>query len=77
MDQIDIRALPVDIRAKLAELDLELSEGDITQKGYDKKRQRLLAPYIPIAAEPAPPPSSTSAAPESSGAHQVGWFNRH
>ena len=72
MDQIDIRALPVDIRAKLAELDLELSEGDITQKGYDKKRQRLLAPYVPVAVEPAPPPPSTSAVPESSGAHQVG-----
>ncbi|CRL08083.1 CLUMA_CG020911, isoform A [Clunio marinus] len=37
--------LPDDIREKLAELELELSEGDITQKGYEKKRQRLLAPY--------------------------------
>ena len=60
-----MRALPVDIRAKLAELDLELSEGDITQKGYDKKRQRLLAPYIPAATEATPPP------PEPSGSQQV------
>ena len=67
MDRIDVRALPVEIRAKLAELDLELSEGDITQKGYDKKRQRLLSPYIPIAAEAPPPP-----APEPSGSQQVG-----
>ena len=67
MDRIDVRAFPVDIRAKLAELDLELSEGDITQKGYDKKRQRLLSPYIPAAAE-APPP-----APEPSGSQEVCW----
>ncbi|XP_073975314.1 disco-interacting protein 2 isoform X12 [Rhodnius prolixus] len=44
---IDISKLPEDVREKLAELDLELSEGDITQKGYEKKRTRLLAPYIP------------------------------
>ncbi|CAF4748966.1 unnamed protein product [Pieris macdunnoughi] len=43
---LDISNLPDDIRDKLAELDLELSEGDITQKGYEKKRTRLLAPYI-------------------------------
>ncbi|XP_036400587.1 disco-interacting protein 2 homolog A-like [Megalops cyprinoides] len=39
--------LPVEVREKLAELELELSEGDITQKGYEKKRAKLLAPYIP------------------------------
>ncbi|KAM9804649.1 disco-interacting protein 2 homolog A isoform 5-T5 [Neosynchiropus ocellatus] len=39
--------LPVEVREKLAELELELSEGDITQKGYEKKRSKLLAPYIP------------------------------
>ncbi|XP_063240398.1 disco-interacting protein 2 isoform X7 [Bacillus rossius redtenbacheri] len=44
---IDISKLPEDVRDKLAELDLELSEGDITQKGYEKKRTRLLAPYVP------------------------------
>ncbi|XP_026314768.1 disco-interacting protein 2 isoform X7 [Hyposmocoma kahamanoa] len=43
---VDISKLPDEIRDKLAELDLELSEGDITQKGYDKKRLRLLAPYV-------------------------------
>ncbi|VVC99775.1 unnamed protein product [Leptidea sinapis] len=42
----DVSTLPDDIRDKLAELDLELSEGDITQKGYEKKRTRLLAPFI-------------------------------
>ncbi|XP_053352065.1 disco-interacting protein 2 homolog A isoform X2 [Clarias gariepinus] len=39
--------LPSEVREKLAELELELSEGDITQKGYEKKRGKLLAPYIP------------------------------
>lgn len=39
---MDTSSLPLEIRAKLAELDLELSEGDITQKGYEKKKARLL-----------------------------------
>ncbi|KAL7012146.1 hypothetical protein ACKWTF_014657 [Chironomus riparius] len=43
---MDVSTLPDDVREKLAELELELSEGDITQKGYEKKRQRLLAPYL-------------------------------
>ncbi|KAA0716165.1 Disco-interacting protein 2 -like protein A [Triplophysa tibetana] len=68
------RTLPAEVREKLAELELELSEAccepaeethgwhthddtsksveterecDITQKGYEKKRGKLLAPYIP------------------------------
>lgn len=43
---LEVAQLPDEVREKLAELDLELSEGDITQKGYEKKRQRLLAPYL-------------------------------
>ncbi|XP_030343114.1 disco-interacting protein 2 homolog A isoform X6 [Strigops habroptila] len=35
--------LPPEVRESLAELELELSEGDITQKGYEKKRAKLLA----------------------------------
>ncbi|KAK1166303.1 hypothetical protein AOXY_G12898 [Acipenser oxyrinchus oxyrinchus] len=42
-----VMTLPAEVREKLAELELELSEGDITQKGYEKKRAKLLAPYIP------------------------------
>jgi len=38
--------LPEDVVDKIAELDLELSEGDITQKGYEKKKAKLLAPYL-------------------------------
>ncbi|XP_054982067.1 disco-interacting protein 2 homolog A isoform X9 [Sorex araneus] len=40
--------LPAEVREGLAELELELSEGDITQKGYEKKRAKLLARYIPL-----------------------------
>ncbi|XP_068101411.1 disco-interacting protein 2 homolog A isoform X4 [Hyperolius riggenbachi] len=43
-----LETLPVEIRESLAELELELSEGDITQKGYEKKRAKLLARYIPL-----------------------------
>ncbi|XP_069383584.1 disco-interacting protein 2 homolog B-A isoform X3 [Paralichthys olivaceus] len=44
---VDLSALPKEVRDQLAELDLELSEGDITQKGYEKKRAKLLASCIP------------------------------
>ncbi|XP_046895577.1 disco-interacting protein 2 homolog B-A isoform X5 [Hypomesus transpacificus] len=44
---VDLSGLPKEVRDHLAELDLELSEGDITQKGYEKKRAKLLAPYVP------------------------------
>lgn len=44
---MDLTKLPTEVRDKLAELELELSEGDITQKGYEKKRSKLLAPYVP------------------------------
>uniref|UniRef100_A0A8C0HVJ7 Disco interacting protein 2 homolog A n=1 Tax=Balaenoptera musculus TaxID=9771 RepID=A0A8C0HVJ7_BALMU len=40
--------LPAEVRESLAELELELSEGDITQKGYEKKRAKLLARYVPL-----------------------------
>uniref|UniRef100_A0A671KWH7 Disco-interacting protein 2 homolog C-like n=1 Tax=Sinocyclocheilus anshuiensis TaxID=1608454 RepID=A0A671KWH7_9TELE len=43
----DSLPLPLEVRARLAELELELSEGDITQKGYEKKRSKLLKAYLP------------------------------
>jgi len=43
---MDLLSLPLEVRAKIAELDLELSEGDITQKGYEKKKAKLLSPYL-------------------------------
>lgn len=44
---LDLTQLPGEVRDKIAELDLELSEGDITQKGYEKKKAKLLAPFLP------------------------------
>ncbi|KAM7195693.1 acyl-CoA ligase [Rhypophila sp. PSN 637] len=41
------------LQQRLEELERELEEGDITQKGYQKKRAQLLAQY----ASEAPPPS--------------------
>ncbi|XP_029101982.1 disco-interacting protein 2 homolog C isoform X3 [Scleropages formosus] len=43
----DTLPLPLEVRARLAELELELSEGDITQKGYEKKRSKLIGAYLP------------------------------
>uniref|UniRef100_A0A7N8WVH2 Disco-interacting protein 2 homolog Bb n=1 Tax=Mastacembelus armatus TaxID=205130 RepID=A0A7N8WVH2_9TELE len=63
---VELSALPKEVRDQLAELDLELSEGDITQKGYEKKRTKLLAPYIiqtpgkNSTITQLPPPSSSS-----------------
>ena len=42
---LDISTLPSSIQERLKELDDELEEGDITHKGYDKKRKQLLDPY--------------------------------
>ncbi|XP_032880319.1 disco-interacting protein 2 homolog A-like isoform X2 [Amblyraja radiata] len=73
MAGMETPSLPRDVKVKLAELELELSEGDITQKGYEKKKAKLLAPYIPQTAgidpfqlEPrlaGPPQSFSSAVP--------------
>uniref|UniRef100_A0A665WPT9 Disco-interacting protein 2 homolog B-A-like n=1 Tax=Echeneis naucrates TaxID=173247 RepID=A0A665WPT9_ECHNA len=67
---VDVSALPKEVRDQLAELDLELSEGDITQKGYEKKRTKLLAPYfIHSPVEPPPQNDVQPPAPSSSSNH--------
>lgn len=65
MESIDLTTLPNEVKDKLAQLQLELSEGersdsrsrfkpetkkflvtgDITEKGYQKKRAQILAPF--------------------------------
>lgn len=40
--------LPSSVKFELDQLELELLEGDITQKGYDKKRSKLIEPYLSI-----------------------------
>ena len=54
-------ALPPSVLKQLSELDQELAEGDITQKGYDKKKQKLLAPYAGRAPQSSTSPSTESA----------------
>uniref|UniRef100_A0A8B9L9X2 Disco-interacting protein 2 homolog Bb n=1 Tax=Astyanax mexicanus TaxID=7994 RepID=A0A8B9L9X2_ASTMX len=61
---VEVSALPAEVREQLAELDLELSEGDITQKGYEKKRAKLLAPYI-IQTQTAAPSNASSSSSSS------------
>lgn len=43
---IDINKLPENVRNELNQLELELAEGDITEKGFDKKMTKLLASYV-------------------------------
>ncbi|XP_071791517.1 disco-interacting protein 2 homolog C-like [Asterias amurensis] len=43
---MDPSKLPAHIRVKLSELEAELQEGDITRKGYEKKKSKLLEPFL-------------------------------
>ncbi len=43
---MDPSKLPAHIRVKLSELEAELQEGDITRKGYEKKKSKLLEPFV-------------------------------
>nr|XP_021329789.1 disco-interacting protein 2 homolog B-A isoform X3 [Danio rerio] len=82
---VDVSALPQEVREQLAELDLELSEGDITQKGYEKKRAKVLAPYLAQAQDLAPPPAydeqspgpSSASAPEPGPSNSSSSSSRH
>eukprot|EP00794_Sanderia_malayensis_P017721 gene17721-19492_t len=58
-------SLPEEILAKLRELEIELEEGDITRKGYEKKKSKLLAPFQKESA-----PQETHQKPEASKQQQ-------
>ncbi|KRZ75202.1 Disco-interacting protein 2 -like protein C, partial [Trichinella papuae] len=45
MASVDYSLLPREAREQLAQLDLELSEGDLTRKGYEKKKNNLLSQF--------------------------------
>ncbi|KAM5447890.1 putative NRPS-like protein biosynthetic cluster [Microsporum audouinii] len=47
-----------ELQAALRELDIELQDGDITEKGYQKRRTLLLSQYLsqPAASQPEKPP---------------------
>nr|XP_014350887.1 PREDICTED: disco-interacting protein 2 homolog C-like [Latimeria chalumnae] len=66
---LDSMSLPREVRDRLAELELELSEGDITQKGYEKKRSKLIGAYLPQPPgmeQPLPQERRTPVTPSSS-----------
>uniref|UniRef100_A0A8B9RJ85 Disco-interacting protein 2 homolog Bb n=1 Tax=Astyanax mexicanus TaxID=7994 RepID=A0A8B9RJ85_ASTMX len=63
---VEVSALPAEVREQLAELDLELSEGDITQKGYEKKRAKLLFDGQDPGPSTAAAPSNASSSSSSS-----------
>jgi DMAP1-binding Domain len=37
------RALPSDLRARLAQIDLEYQHGELTERGYEIRRARILS----------------------------------
>uniref|UniRef100_A0A5K3G0L6 DMAP-interaction domain-containing protein n=1 Tax=Mesocestoides corti TaxID=53468 RepID=A0A5K3G0L6_MESCO len=45
MGEVDLIGFDADLRKKLAELDLELAEGDITEKGYQKKKAKIIEQF--------------------------------
>lgn len=54
--------LPLDVAYELERLEHELEEGDITQKGYDKKKSQILAPYQDLLAPKTKTTATTIAA---------------
>lgn len=46
LSTLNLDLLPSNVKFELDQLELELLEGDITQKGYDKKRSKLIEPYL-------------------------------
>lgn len=45
---LNLDQLPPNVKFELDQLELELLEGDITQKGFDTKKAKLLAPYASL-----------------------------
>ncbi|SMY28159.1 unnamed protein product [Zymoseptoria tritici ST99CH_1A5] len=43
--------LPPELSAQLRQLDIDLEEGDITRKGYEKRRAMILAQFLPAVNE--------------------------
>jgi hypothetical protein len=38
------RPLPLDVRSRLAQIELEYQSGELTQRGYEIRRSRILSP---------------------------------
>ncbi|KAK5951921.1 hypothetical protein OHC33_007214 [Knufia fluminis] len=56
-----------ELEEELRELDQELEEGDITKKGYDKRRTAILSKYLAPAPQPAAGPGSLSTSERRTG----------
>lgn len=54
-ESFDLYKLPKQVRDMLNDLDLELGEEEITQKGYDKKKKMILEPYLNLTSSAIPP----------------------
>lgn len=52
ISSLNLDLLPSNVKFELDQLELELLEGDITQKGYDKKRAKLIEPYLNLLVKP-------------------------
>ncbi|XP_019861409.1 PREDICTED: disco-interacting protein 2 homolog C-like [Amphimedon queenslandica] len=48
MASVELHGVPPDVLEKIRALEEELNEGDITQQGFEKKKAKLLAPYLTI-----------------------------
>ncbi|KNC99328.1 uncharacterized protein SPPG_05576 [Spizellomyces punctatus DAOM BR117] len=56
----DLNGLPEHVVTELRNLENELAEGDITQKGFEKKRQKLLETYMTAPTAVSPRQSDTT-----------------
>ena len=68
------RTLPADVRTRLARIEHEYQQGELTQRGYELRRSRLLSPIDMTALNFDSPPArlNTSAVP-SLPPFYVGW----
>ena len=57
--RVDLTKLPGDVRQALESLEQEFRDLDITEKGYLKKKAKLLGPYMPPVSAPVPGKSVT------------------
>jgi len=66
---LGLPVLPDAVVTTLQQLDHDFLEGELTQKGYDRRVQSLLAPFTPTATPAASPTApATSAPPEAAAA---------
>ncbi|KAF3913831.1 hypothetical protein ABW21_db0201882 [Orbilia brochopaga] len=65
-----------DLQHKLAELDHELEDGEITQKGYEKRRTLLLSQFQTVTSSTSSPRGSIQSASTYNPHHSISSVNR-